>query len=823
MNNNKFKINLAFIILLVIINAVRVMGQGEFRQRRTARPETPSAAVETPSPAAFVRTVRGEVVDADAQIPLPGVRVVVAEIDGLGALTDAAGRFVIENIPVGRRTFVASLPGYEDALVAAVAVTTGKDPALSIRMREKIVELEAVKIEDERRRDQALNELATVSARSFTVEETGRYAGSLNDPARMASNFAGVATAGDTRNDIIVRGNSPLALLWRLEGVDIPNPNHFATSGANGGPISILNNNTLANSDFMTGAFPAEYSNATAAAFDLKMRNGNAAKYEHSFQIGFNGVELMTEGPISKKLGASYLASYRYSTLALFNAVGIKFGDLEGIPKFMDGSLKIFVPTPKVGTFSLFAVGGNSDYTFYESKISDESWNNNDRLTYQDVSAKAGMAAVGVSHAFILDEKSSIKTTVAWSGVMRNIRNDSLSVNREDPFHVIPVYRERATDSKITLASVYNRKINARHTIRAGTFVERLGFTVADSTLFRYPSEFRTLRDEQGGTFMARLYGQWQYRPVDKITFNAGMNAMYLAVGESFAAEPRVGVQYAPAPKHRLSLAYGMHHQSQPLYLYLNRDEENRQTNKNLKFTRSQHVVAGYDWSIGGDYRLKTEAYFQYLDHIPVRNFSSPYSAVNSGVGFGSVPGLTNLVSNGTAQNYGLELTFEKFFSKNYYVLVTGSLFESSYTASDGKRYRTAFANNYIANALAGAELPVGKKNGKGNALFGDVRFTLAGGRPLTPFDMELSRLVRRGVEDESRNFAERYPVYYRLDVKAGFRWNLKKVSQEFSIFIQNVTARENVLFYFYNPNADAVVAFNQLGFFPVGQYRIQF
>jgi len=182
----------------------------------------------------------------------------------------------------------------------------------------------------------AINELAMVSSRGFDMEETNRYAGSRNDPARMAQNFAGVSGANDSRNDIIIRGNSPTGVLWRLEGIDIPNPNHFGAMGTTGGPVSILNNNLLCKSDFMTSAFPAQYGNATAGVFDLSMRKGNAHRREHLVQMGFNGFELGTEGPLGGENGASYLINYRYSTLALMQNIGLSPGTGDAIPYYQD-------------------------------------------------------------------------------------------------------------------------------------------------------------------------------------------------------------------------------------------------------------------------------------------------------------------------------------------------------------------------------------------------------------------------------------------------------------------------------------------------------
>jgi len=199
-----------------------------------------------------------------------------------------------------------SLISYKEKL-QTVVLTTGKETVLNIELEESAVQGQEVVISAEIDKTKSNNKMATVSSRIFSTEEASRYAGSRGDPARMAANFAGVSGANDSRNDIIVRGNSPLGILWRLNGLDIPNPSHFGSMGSSGGPISILNNNTLDNSDFMTGAFPADYGNATAGVFDLKMRSGNNEKYEFLGMVGFNGFEIGAEGPFSKKRKTPHL------------------------------------------------------------------------------------------------------------------------------------------------------------------------------------------------------------------------------------------------------------------------------------------------------------------------------------------------------------------------------------------------------------------------------------------------------------------------------------------------------------------------------------
>jgi hypothetical protein len=191
-----------------------------------------------------------------------------------------------------------------------IILSPSKQLVLDIALTERINRVDEVVVSAGRDKGQAMNEMGLVSARTFSVEETRRFAGSWQDPARAAAAFAGVTVGSDERNDIIVRGNSPTSVLWRLEGINIPNPNHLSFSGATGGPVSILNNNMLDDSDFFTGAFPAEYGNANAGAFDLSLRKGNNEKREYYLQIGLNGLEAgVSKGRSPRSIKASYLAS----------------------------------------------------------------------------------------------------------------------------------------------------------------------------------------------------------------------------------------------------------------------------------------------------------------------------------------------------------------------------------------------------------------------------------------------------------------------------------------------------------------------------------
>lgn len=766
-----------------------------------------------------VQTIRGVVIDEQTRAPLAGASVVLMDTSRqLGAIVAEDGSFSIANVPVGRRALLVRYIGYEDRALNNLLVTSGKELYLEIEMTETLLETEEVVVTAQSDKFEANNELAMVSAVKFDAEMAARYAGSLNDPARMAGNFAGVASAGDTENNIVIRGNSPAGLLWRFEGLDIPNPNHFGQAGASGGPISILNNNVLGSSDFYTGAFAAQYGNATSGAFDLSMRNGNAVKRETMFQIGFNGVELMTEGPISKKNGSSYLISYRYSSLAFFDFIGLQFGDLNGVPEFQDLSVKINLPTKNLGTFSIFGMGGINNIDILESELDDEDFYDPDfALNLEDVRFRGGMGVAGVSHTIATGTKGYFKTVVGASTEYRTLDFDTLNLEKA----AFSTYDQETRNNKLMAHSQYNYKFSKKHFLRVGGMYDHFLVSVVDSTYLAETDQFRTLRDFDDNTGLARAYAQHQFRLNRQWTFTGGFNFMYFDLTGQTVAEPRAGAQWRPFAKHSFSLAYGMHNQLQPMEVYFHTAPDGNQYNRDLDFTRSQHWALGYNWLMNTNLKLKAEAYYQQLDRTPVNPYASSFSLINNASLLNTEEDLNQLVSEGEGRNYGLELTLERLYANNYYFLITTSLFDSRYKASDGEWRNTDYNLGFVVNALAGAEKPLSKDNK--HVLFGDLRLTTTGGQRYSPINETASIERNETVFVEEEAFSLQGDPYFRADVKIGYRTNWKKISQEFSFLVQNVSNTDNLFLRRYDPRTQQIVERYQLGLFPVVQYRIDF
>ncbi len=757
------------------------------------------------------QVVKGSLIDKASEAPVVGAMVIIQNSSPtLGAISDGDGDFRIEGVPYGRQTIVVQAPGYAIQTVPNLVVNSGKEVMVRVQLEEQVVELETVEITGTEERQLQVNEMATVSSRSFSVEEAARYAGSLQDPARMAQNYAGVSGASDDRNDIIIRGNSPTGVLWRLEGIDIPSPNHFAALGTTGGPVSMLNINNLRNSDFLTSAFPAEYGNALAGVFDLQLRKGNSDKYEFLGQVGFNGFEFGAEGPFKKGNKSSFLANYRYSTLGLVSALGVSLGTGAAIPQYQDLTFKVNIPTKKAGQFSFFGIGGLSNIEFLGESAGDNNLYSNEN---QDLRFESNTAIFGAKHTLFLDDKTYSKLVLSASlnQTLGNI--DSLDLFTRESIDLQGFDRRQ---SKVSANYKLNRKFNARNTTNVGIIGDVYLLDILDST--ETPLGTFYDRDFQGNALLIQAYAQLKHKFNDLLTLNTGLHSQHFAFSNSHSLEPRLSLKYQFAGSQSLSLGSGMHSQIQPLPVYFVRDETDGLPNSGVDFSRSLHTVLAYDYLIRPNLRFKSEVYYQYLYNIPVNSFASSFSMLNAGTDF-TIPDEINLVNEGTGYNYGLELTLEKFYEKGYYFLLTTSLFESKYTGSDGIERNTAFNGNYVVNALAGTEFQLTENT----ALFFDTKVTVAGGRRFTPIDLVRSREVGAEVRLDNEAFSEQFDPYFRADIKAGIRMNHSNWSQQFQVDVQNVANYQNIFQFGYNPRTEKIGTVYQRGLFPDVQYKVFF
>ncbi|MBN1117292.1 MAG: TonB-dependent receptor [Bacteroidales bacterium] len=780
------------------------------------------AVLKTHSNDIYTQTIRGTVVDAITGYPLIGANVILLNASSpKGATTDLNGVFALYDIPIGRQSLEIRYIGYKSQLINNVLLTSSKELVINIQLEEDPMQVEEVVVKAEKPKEEALNEMAQVSARTFSIEETERFAGSLGDPARMVANYAGVMTQNDSRNDIIIRGNSPMGVLWRLEGVEIPNPNHFGALGTTGGPVSMVNNNLLANSDFLTGAFPAEFGNATSGAFDLNLRSGNNQTREFTGQVGFNGFEFGTEGPLYQAksgVNPSYIASYRYSTLDLLHKMGFGSGTGEAIPEYQDFTFLVDVPGIKMGRLKVFGLWGKS-FISLGREFSDTTENSYNSLnTATDFGSN--LAVIGAKHTYFFTDKLRLQTSLSYQSTGAITELDS--VNRTEESYK-PWIRFNQDEDKLSVSTQLRHKINKRNNYSIGAVADFYVLDYLDSLYMTDYNKFITVTDIKGACNIFRSYAQWQHKFDNNITTYSGLHMQYFDLNNETAVEPRFSVKWQINRKHALSGGFGMHSQLQPksVYFYQLYDEINdnyQVTNKDVKFTRSNHYVLSYDFFIQKNTRIKAETYYQQLYNIPVFESQPEYSMVNAGGDFG-IPREENMENEGTGKNYGIELTVEKFLSQGFYVLFTSSIFDSKYKGYDEIERNTAFNGNYVFNLLGGYEHKLSEKV----MLTFDVKTVLAGGKRYVPIDFTESELQGEEIRDWSHAYENKYDDYFRTDLRIGLKLNGNKIWQEWGLDLQNISNYKSIFTEGYNVEKNEVYPVYQQGFMPMMLYRIHF
>lgn len=755
------------------------------------------------------QTVRGTVVDSESKQPLIGANVVIlGSTTFIGASTDIDGNFKIANVPVGRHDIKVTYLGYEEQVASQVLVSTGKEAVLNFELQEALNEMQTVVVTDDRKVGEAQNEMASVSARSFSIEQTERFAATGDDPSRLALSFAGVRNTDDILNEIVIRGNSPRGLLWKLEGVEIPSPNHLTQEGGGAGSISMLSNNVLGTSDFYTGAFPAEYGNALSGIFDLKYKKGNNEKREYAIQLGTLGLDAALEGPFSKNGRSSYLVNYRYSTLAVIEATGYNIqGDLN--IGFQDLNFHLFFPMGKSGYLSFWGLGGLSTAT-----IEDSQYFAYNKLTYTTENVSGyNMGATGLSYSHFFNDKIWMKFTTSASGYNVLWKYGYLDTDGK----VEGLYRSDIINYNVRNAIQVNNKFNAKNSLRSGIIVSQMNY----STRYR---DFTVSSDskETGRADLLQAYTQWKHRFNRRLTLMSGLHYTHFMLNNSYSIEPRLGLNYELTTRDVINVGSGIHSRMEPLGTYMvtfwDKKSKDYMNNSHLELTKAMHAVLGYTHFFTDKLNAKVETYFQYLYDVPIMTRGGrDYSVINENENYA----YNYLVNKGLGKNYGVELTVEKGLANNWYLLSTLSFYNSLYMGHKGVWKSTRYNGKFISNLTAGKEFKVGKN--KDNILGLNTRVLWSGGKAYIPIDLEASQLAQNEVKDFTQGFADFGPNYFRLDASISYRRNKPSWAWQISFDVQNATNRKNEVYRKYKVESNTIESKSHMGILPVLKYRVEF
>ena len=752
--------------------------------------------------------MRGVITDAASGEAIPFASVSLVDNPEKGTVSDNDGNFQISNIPVGRHTVKATYVGYESAIIKEIMVSSAKEVFLEIVMKESVKMLDEIVVRPRINKEQPLNKMAATGARMFSVEETSRYAGGIDDPARLVSAFAGVSADGNS-NGISIHGNAPHLLSWRMEGVEIPNPNHFADiSILGGGILSSLSANVLSNSDFLTGAFPAEYSNAVSGVFDVKLRNGNNQNYEHTAQVGTLGFDFASEGPISRENGSSYIINYRYSALGFAQKTGLM--SMDDKIDYQDLNMKLNFPTRKAGTFSVWMTGLIDDYTMENADTTE--WKSKVDENYS--ASKQHMAAGGIGHAYFFRGGGQLKTTLAGTYFKEHAYADYYNARME---HDIPWLDMNRNFSNLIADISHNRKFSSRFTNKTGINYTRMFYNM-DMTMSPYiGGDLLPVYDGDGSTGLVTAYSSNAFNINNNVTVNFGLNGQWLTLNDSWTVEPRLGIRWQPTTRSTFAAAYGMHSRMEKIDVYFV-EVDNRFTNKKLDFTKAHHFMLSYGLKLSENTNLKIEPFYQYLYDVPVEADGS-YSVLNRSDFYIDKA----LVNKGKGRNYGVDITLERYLSRGWYAMLTGSLFNSRYSGGDGVWHSTRYNRKFIVNTLGGKEWMVGKR--KQNVFSANLRLTLQGGDRYSPVDLEatLADPDNEVQYDESRAYSQQFDPMFLASFTVSYKINRKKTSHEFAIKFINVTNTESYYGHLYNYHTKEIEPYRGTLAIPNILYKIEF
>ena len=758
-------------------------------------------------------TIYGLVVNANTEVPLPGATLILLPTNE-STVTNEQGQFAFENIIAGRYSLKVDFLGFQSQQQVEILVESGRSNELTIRLTPTALDLPTAVV---RAGLEDVQSQFLPGTRVLTIEETRRLPATFNDPARQLIAYPGVANTNDQANNISVRGNSPGALAWRLQGVEIVNPNHLSNAGTrtdaiteSGGGVNILSAQMLNTSVFYAGAIPAQYGNTQGGLMDMKLRDGNREKWEGTIQLGLLGLDASFEGPFTKNKKASYLFNYRYSTIGLLDALGVQLGD-ESI-KFQDGALHLNFPSEKLGRFSIFGIVGNSSNIF-EAERDTSIWEI--RRDRTDVSYKSRMWVTGMTHQKRIGKKGIWNTSAAFSEAW----NQRIAWLVDDTFMKNEISNIQTINNKLSVNSRLSFQINEKMNLNGGLEYLRSYYLIPG---------LKPVHSEPGMEYplalnLWRPYADFNFRPFSKLSMNLGLSYV-MRINEQVDEKelsPRININYFISAQHNLMLSYHRSIRQQPSFLFLTQNLEG--FNDDLLSINGNNFSISYGLQVEDNSRLRAEIYFQHLDNaVTISDPNNQYSSLN--VEELVFPPFGQLTNDGQGRNYGIEVLWQKYIQEDFYYIINGSLFNSQYKNYDQDWSATRYNSNYITNATVGKEYRWEKSKAakaKGKTLGINIRLTYLGNLRYIPIDLEASKIAGKEILDIENTYGQQLDPYLKGDLRIYLRTDKKKYSNSLSLDIQNFLNRKNPGYFFYDPDSETIQEKRQLGLIPILSWRL--
>ncbi len=740
-------------------------------------------------------TIIGIVSDKETQKPIADAIAEVIELQ-VKTAANSNGYFEFKNIPYGTYQLKITCLGY-NALVKTDIVVLSSRPA-NVTAELLLSNITTSDIDVEGRYFQKSTDEST-SIYNLDFEEIRRAPGAVEDISRMLQIMPGVSPANDQRNDLIVRGGSPAENLTMIDGIEIPNVNHYPTQGSSSGPIGMINLKFINNVDFSTGGFSARYGDKLSSVMDISFREGYRKRFLSDINLSTAGFGGVFEGPLFTQKG-SFLFSVRKSYLNLIRGA-IR---LAAVPDYWDFNLKTVYDLNKNINLTFVGVGGIDKISFEgeASEISDDNPYGKAKGDQQQFTAGFNLKA--------LFKKGYVKTILANSSAFTNIENRDL---RTDAMKFY--YDSYESDFNFKTEIFY--QLNSSNNLILGGGARYIKFKNktffnADTTAFGDPIPEINV-DVREKYYKSSAFAQYTLKLFkNKLILNSGIRYDYFSgINEKSTISPRFGIRYNIFPPTTISASSGIYYQA-PEYLWLSSDPRN----ENLKFVRANHYVAGIEQLLSADLRFSIEGYYKDYKNYPVSVLIPTYVLISGGTENGPNLLFGEAASEGYGFTRGIDVSLhKKLTGSGFYGMLNYSLAESKVTALLGGEKPGDFDYRYNLTIIAGYQLA-------DDWLIG-LKFRYTTGRPFTPFDADLSTIAGRGVYQFDKFNESRLKDYNRLDLRVDKKWNFKNLSIVSYIELQNVFNIENVYQYFWNEYKNAEGTIYQWAFLPVGGFSIQF
>ncbi len=764
----------------------------------------------------YAQTIRGTIRNMDNGKPIAGASVVLRNnIAPFAGVTDTAGQFIFLNLRPGYYSCEITSQGFEGRIIPEINLTAGKEQVLSIALRRSSNQLPELLITANQPGRRTTQQLAEIP---LSRDQTLRFPATFFDPARLAMAYPGVAGNDDQANGLSIRGNNPASVRWRLEGVDVVNPNHLPNAGtfsdrpaAASGGVLMFSAQMLDNSSLLTGNYPAGYGDALGGVMDMNLRRGNTTQHEFTAQAGLIGLDMAAEGPLFGKGKNSYLVNYRYSTVGLLSQMGIPLGD-EQI-RFQDLSFKLHFSGKKGSEWTIFGVGGLNDNVFERKTDSSEIKQYKDLFNI-DFTSKTGI--LGVANWTPLGKSTWIKTALVLSGQ----QNERLATS--DLQETSDEQQETRTGIMVTLQHRLNDQWRASIGVNSQQiYYKALSVSGFSGETTRYTGLLNA--------YLWQPWTNWEWSaPNRHLTAQIGLHTNIYTVDDALktrdaSLEPRTSITWRANTRHRITLAYGFHSQLNPIWL----EADNRvgssdpYPNRGRGLVRSRQLGLRHHWQWRENWALKTELFWQKMSNIPVSTADRTFSLFN----ITELSALDALTTTGIAENKGVEINVEHYLTGGWFMLGNVTLFDSRYQGDDRVWRSSRWDLGHIVNLTMGREWQREPQTaGKVKAFGINGRATLTGGYRAIPVDLTASRQAGETRFDTADGWSEQLPAYVRLDLRVYWKRSLgNRRNSTFAMDFQNATMQKNVAYRFYDPFTDKVETKEQLGLIPNISWRLEF